>query len=272
MIRARLATARGRPAGAKAGAAGFTLLELLVAAGLLAMMGLILSVSISSIMSAIRESRETQDRYHAARVALGRMQREIAMAYLSKHQGEARTTKTVFLGKPDSLVFTYLGHRRLVRGSRETDQGVVEYSLQRGDEGRLNLVRREKVIIDDQPEKDGRRQVLATDVLKLRFEYWDMDREDWEGDWKVEIDRAAEEQRQKELAAATAAATTGNAALGQALADMQSRDDASGHGPDDQWLPSRVRIYLVLGTETGDELEFVTETRIRMQQAIDFNG
>lgn len=252
-------------------AAGFTLMEVMIAAALLAMMGLILGTSISTVMGAIRDNRELQDRYHSARVALGRMQREIAMAYVSRHQGENKATKTIFLGKENRLAFTYMGHRRIARGGLESDQGVVEYSLEREAGGLARLVRREKVIIDDTPEKEGRREVLAEDVVKLEFEYWSMDKESWESDWKVEIDRAAEEQRQKEAAAAMATGMTGNAALANAVVKQQSRRDKERHGPEENWLPVRVRIRLTLATSDEDlELDFETQTRVRIARPIDF--
>ncbi len=248
---------------------GFTLMELLVAAGLLAMMGLILGTSISAVMGAIRDNREMQDRYHSARVALGRMQREVAMAYLSKHQGEDRTTKTVFLGKSDQLTFIYMGHRRIQHNAEESDQGVVEYYLERQAGGLPALIRREKVIIDDVPEKEGRRQVLAEDVRKLRFEYWDMDKESWESDWKVEIDNALEEQKKKAAAAALTTAITGSASAGALAAEKTKRKKT--HGPDDQFLPGRVRITIVLATDDDElDLEFETQSRIRMMQPLDF--
>ena len=248
---------------------GFTLMELLVAAGLLAMLGLILGTSISAVMGAIRDNREMQDRYHSARVALGRMQREIAMSYLSKHQGEDRTTKTVFLGKSDRLTFIYMGHRKIQRGASESDQGVLEYYLERQSDGLPALIRREKVIIDDVPEKEGRRQVLAQDVRKLRFEYWDMDKESWESDWKVEIDNALEEQKRKAAAAAMTTALTGSAAVGALAGDKANRKKT--HGPDDQYLPGRVRITIVLATDDDDlDLEFETQSRIRLMQPLDF--
>ena len=248
---------------------GFTLMELLVAAGLLAMMGLILGTSISAVMGAIRDNREMQDRYHSARVALGRMQREVAMAYLSKHQGEDRTTKTVFLGKSDQLTFVYMGHRRIQQNAEESDQGVVEYYLERQAGGLPALIRREKVIIDDVPEKEGRRQVLAEDVRKLRFEYWNLDKESWESDWKVEIDNALEEQKKKAAAAALTTALTGSASAGALAAEKARRKKT--HGPDDQYLPGRVRITIVLATDDDDlDLEFETQSRIRMMQPLDF--
>lgn len=74
---------------------GFTLIEVLVAVALMAMLGIILATSMSSIIGAIKDSKQMQDYYHTARVALGRMQQEISMAYISKHQSELRSTKTV---------------------------------------------------------------------------------------------------------------------------------------------------------------------------------
>lgn len=261
---------RDRQAAGAGASRGFTLMELLVAAGLLALMGVVLGTSISAVMGAIRDNREMQDRYHAARVALGRMQRELSMAYLSKHQGENRTTKTVFLGKSDRVTFTYIGHRKIMADADESDEGVVEYYLERRGSGLPALVRREKVIIDDVPEKDGRRQVLAEDVRKLRFEYWNMDKESWESDWKVEIDNAVEEARRKEAAAVAAAGMTGSIAVGEAIAEKAGRKPR--HGPDDQYLPVRVRISLTLATDDDDQdLMFETQSRIRLLRPLEFS-
>ena len=90
--------------------------------------------------------------------------------------------------------------------------------------------------------------MLADGVRKLEFAYWSMDKEEWETDWKVEIDRAAEEQRQKQAAAAAATGMTGNAALANAIVKQASRKDKERHGPDEQWLPVRVRIRMTLAT------------------------
>jgi len=258
----------------RATVAGFTLFEVLIAAGLLAMMGIILYAAMTVTMNGIRDAARMQERYHTARVALGRMQRELASAYLSKHQGENRTTKTVFLGKNNRLVFTYMGHRRISKDAKESDQGVVEYVLERGassEGGRL--VRREKVVIDDRPERDGRREVLADGVRKVVFAYYDIDKEAWVNDWKVEIDNALEEEKKKSATATSIAAATGNAALGNAAvaAATQGAAAQNNHGPDDQWLPARVKILLVLAGEEQD-IEFETQARIRLQEPLQFNA
>ncbi|MSP93067.1 MAG: prepilin-type N-terminal cleavage/methylation domain-containing protein [Myxococcales bacterium] len=248
---------------------GFTLIEIVVAVALLAMLGIILSTATASLMGAIQDSRDMQDVYHTARVALGRMEREIAMAYLSKHQGEKPTTKTLFLGKSTTAQFTYTGHRRMARNARESDEGVVEFRLEKDPkDGQTMLVRREKVVIDESPTKGGRREVLARGVKSLKFAYWDMDKEAWQSDWKVEIDRIAEEKAKAQATANMATALTGNAALGKALADQKKEDK---HGPDEQWLPGRVRIQLVLQTEDR-ELAFETQARLRLLQPLDFAG
>ena len=248
--------------------AGFTVVEILVAVTLLAMLGLIVSSSMSSILGAMGDTRRTQDHYHTARVALSRLEREVAMAYVSKHQGERQTTRTAFLGKGNALTFTYMGHRRMVADARETDEGVVEYKLERERDDNV-LVRREKTVIDDRPYKGGQRLVLARGVKSLKFQYWDLDKEAWQSDWKVEIDNVQMEQQQKAAAATTAAMATGSAALGKALVNQKQAQPK--HGPDDHWLPARVRILMVLDTEEG-ELAFETQTKIHLMEPLDFNG
>ncbi len=249
---------------------GFTLMEILVAVALLAMMGLIITTATASILGAIRDTRDSQEQYHAARVALGRMEREIAMAYLSKHQSEFKTTKTAFIGKGNSLTFSYMGHRRMTRNAAESDEGFVTYRLEKDRQtGQNVLVRREKPVIDDQPEKGGQKLVLATGVSRLQFQYWDFDKEAWQSDWKVEIDNAKEAEMKKSLAATAIGAATGNNDLGKALVQNATQDQH--HGPDELWLPARVKISLTL--ESADSaLSFETQTRVRVMQPIEFGG
>ncbi len=249
---------------------GFTLVEVIVAVSLLAMLGIIIATSTASILGAIQDTRSMQDYYHTARVALGRMEREVSMAYLSKHQGEMRTTKTVFIGKSTSILFSYIGHRRMMRDAAESDEGFVEYKIERDPKcGCEALVRREKVIIDETPQKGGQRQVLAEGVKKLTFQYWDMDKEAWTSDWRVEIDNVQAELLAKAQKAAVGTAMTGNANLGNVLAAQ--KPVVVTHTADDLWLPARVRISIVLDTQDGD-LPFETQTRIRLQEPLDFNG
>lgn len=253
-------------------AQGFTLIEVVVAVSLLAMLGIIISTATASILGAIHDTQQMQDYYHTARVSLGRMEREIGMAYLSKHQGEKRATKTAFLGKSNQMTFTYMGHRRMVHNARESDEGVVEFKLERAKDGSNVLVRREKTIIDDNVLKGGQRLVLARGVKSLKFAYWSMDKEAWQSDWKVEIDNVLAEQQQKAAAATLAtAAVGGNAALGKALAGQKPPE--ARHGPEEFWLPARVKITLVLQTDEDDEdLVFETQTRVRLMEALDFGG
>lgn len=251
---------------------GFTLMEVLVAVALLAMMGLIMTTATASILGAIKDTRDAQDQYHAARVALGRMEREISMAYLSKHQSEFKTTKTVFLGKANELTFTYMGHRRMTRNAPESDQGVVTYKIERDSRSGQNvLIRREKPQIDDTPAKGGQKLILAQGVRKLTFAYWDFDKEAWQADWKVEIDNAKEQEMKKSMAATSLGAATGNNDLGKALVKAAAALEEKSHGPDDLWLPARVKISMTLESDDR-ELAFETQTRVRLMQPIEFAG
>ncbi len=167
---------------------GFTLMELIVAVGVFALMGVLILGIVSGMFSVSRDTDDVVEVNHMARVAMERMSRDLSQAYLSLNQGIEEKTKTLFVGKRDELLFCYMGNIPVKAGGLETDQGVVEYRL--GDrsedrEGR-DLVRRFKPIVDDDPEDDGEELVIATGVKKLQFEYYDREEEGWDDEWEAD--------------------------------------------------------------------------------------
>ena len=61
---------------------GFSMLEILIAAGLMGIMGALMVTSLSSSMD-VKDAVETaSDQYHLVRQGMSRMVREISMAYL----------------------------------------------------------------------------------------------------------------------------------------------------------------------------------------------
>ena len=151
---------RGRigPRNRFTGQAGFTLLEVLVAVGLLGILSLLMFEAISLTFKTREQIARVEELNHAARVALRKIVTDVSMAYLSNHVNrDEPASTTLFVGNEESLMFSYLGHERRRRGARESDQGVVEYRLGRDDDGRT-IERREKAIPDTEPERGGRRK------------------------------------------------------------------------------------------------------------------
>lgn len=169
-------------------AAGFTLIEVMVAVGITAAMGAMTIGALSQIDRASTVARAQAERYAAARLALSRLSREVSMAFLSddydaQHHGSERLTR--FEGREDQLRFATMAHQRLFPDAKESDQSVVEYTVESDPEhqGEEGLFRREKPRIDDEPERGGRKDLVADHVKSFRIQYWDRKRKDWSREW-----------------------------------------------------------------------------------------
>ncbi|MBM4386750.1 MAG: prepilin-type N-terminal cleavage/methylation domain-containing protein [Deltaproteobacteria bacterium] len=241
---------------------GFTLLEVLVAVGLLAIMSAIIYGAININLKAREQYARIDERYHTAIVAMRRMAKDISSAYLSNHISlSEKTTETLFEGEGDRILFTYMGHERIVRDAKESDQGVVEYFLENsrdpGFNGK-NLVRREKPLIDENPEKGGVKEILAQNVKSIEFEYWDQKDEDWKSDWKARMEDAVESGSGGSLHPAVSALSTGMMKFAQ---DKMLEKFL---------LPSRVKISLVLIDYEDNEYDFEKNVKIHLVNPLNF--
>lgn len=226
---------------------GFTLIEVMVAVGLLSSMSAFVLGSYFLLTKAQDATETRMERFHGAWVTLNRMKRELAMAFISKHvnQEEPRS-KTLFDGGKTKLTFNSLSHQRIVKGVTESDQSVIEYYLKSTGRGGKGLYRRQKLLVDDDPEDGGRVDLLLEGVRKLEFEYWDREDEDWESTWEVTSDDFE--------------AGPG----GQQIDELVTDEDKT------LQLPWRVRIRIELEGPNGRDIEFVTQTAIYMREPLDF--
>ncbi len=237
---------------------GFTLLEMLVALGILAVMSaIIMSVIIVTAKARARMDR-IEERHHTAMVALRWLTRDLASAFVSNHINISDPrTRTLFDGSSDRILFTYMGHERLVADSKESDEGVVEYYLQQGDEG-MNLMRREKTVIDMDPDKGGHAEVLATNVKEFKLKYWNNQEEDWTDEWRVDMEDAYK--------SGVAGNPTGPTAVNMGNLMKFAQDKMLKKF----MLPQRVYIRLVLEDDEENEYVFETQAKIHMIYPLNF--
>jgi general secretion pathway protein J len=171
---------------------GFTLLELLVAISILAM----ISVLIYSAFAAMRKSREglarIQDRYREGRLAMDYIRRDLSAAYLSLHlpiDQRLLVQKTLFVGKrgtpTDRVDFNTFSNVRRDRDAHESDQVEVSYfgSQNPVASGTLDLARRASSRLDLDPQHGGRVEVLATDIDMFQLDYLDPSTGMWVETW-----------------------------------------------------------------------------------------
>ncbi len=218
---------------------GLTLVEVLVALAVLAMIGVLLYGTFDSLNHQRKAEAVRGERARQARQAVLRMTREIQTAFLSMHNpaNVALQTRVVaFIGQNsqpyDRLDFQAFAHRRIVANSRESDQAEIGYfaSADPDVDGKMDLVRREQTPADMDPKKGGIVDVLCEDIESFDVRYFDPQTSQWVDGWDT------------------------TQALGQ-----QNR------------LPMEVRLSLVLKhVPAGVDATYTTKFMIPMQQPLTF--
>jgi general secretion pathway protein J len=134
------------------------------------------------------------------------------------------------VGREDRLLFSTMAHQRLYQDAKESDQAIVEYTVESDPDvaGEQALYRREKVRLDDEPDRGGRKDLVATHVAGLTLAYWDQRRSEWVREWTT-----------------------------------KSPEHES-------LLPSRVRFDLEVKLADGRTERFVTEARIEVRTPLEF--
>lgn len=176
----------------RASAKGFTLMEIVIAIAITSFIGLGIGVAFNNTIKAKETIEKTAEHYRMLRTAMARMTREIGAAYVSdrydsKRYRDAFDRPTNFIGARDKLMFTSLAHQRLSSDAKESDQMVVEYqvktSTEKGVRNRNDLIRREKVVLEERMERGGTEDVLFEGAKKIEFQYWNSERKQWEDEW-----------------------------------------------------------------------------------------
>jgi general secretion pathway protein J len=210
---------------------GFTLMEVMVAVSIVALMGTMVAMAFQTGINAKEVVEAEADHYRMLRVAMTRMSREIGSAFVSdRYDGrryrDQNDRPTNFVGERDRLLFTTFAHQRMYTDAKESDQAVVEYfvesSSERGARSRQDLKRRVNPNVEGRMDRGGATDVLFEGVKSVEFAYWDSERKEWEDEW----DTRRNDQKSK--------------------------------------LPTRVRITLVAVDETGKEARYTTQTRLML--------
>lgn len=173
-------------------APGFTLLELLVAIAVLALVSALLYGAFDGLERTREGVTRVADRYHEGRAALQRMAYELGGAYLSLHappdQGLV-TVRTAFIGTRDTpaarIDFNSFSNRRFDKDVKQSDQAEISYfgSPNPDGSGQIDLARRISPHVDLEPERGGRVEVLATDLDLFDVTYLDAATGQWVDKW-----------------------------------------------------------------------------------------
>ena len=186
--RVQLKSQRSRPK-----QAGFTLLEVILAVGLLSVVSVSLFVTMSRSFRVKDNMSVLSERYHEGRQVMRRITREIRMAFLKAQppeevQEEGPAVITRFLGEEDEIYFANTAHVRLRAEGRESDQAEVAYFLKRPSYKTpyrgSTLFRRESRRVDDRPDRGGSTWPVVDGVKSFKLEYWDDAKEIGDDAWQ----------------------------------------------------------------------------------------
>lgn len=255
---------------------GMTLIEVMVAISLLGIMAMLVYSSLVITLKSQQRAEILQERYHAARVFLQRIKRELSMSFVSLHQAEDQRTRTLFDGESDRVTFNTSAYEPIRRNAHESDQLEVEYLLGRDEDGERAIIRRAKLHIDDRAGKGGDEEIVIRGVADFELAYYDEDKEDWRDEWEVIIDDAVEKRALlKQVSAQREAveglrddASSGVAGVAAAAGLDKLLDSAQGQVLEDIFLPTRIRIHLVIEDEDGREYVLETQTELRVLEPL----
>lgn len=217
-------------------ARGFTLIEVMVAVSILALVTTLTWASFKQTFATKSAIEAQAGRYRTVRLALDRIARELTMAYVSQDEDTSQPERrTRFVGKRhsdiDEVTFSYFGHQRLYQDANEADTALVSYYAARDpdDSRKQDLMRRETRRLSNYKidEQAGEADIVCDDVVRLKLDYWDARDKVWREEWNT---------------------TT---------ADGQ---------PDR--LPGKIRIVLTVRDERGVEVPFQTEARVAMSEPL----
>ncbi len=217
-------------------ARGFTLIEVMVAVAIVAMVTTMVAASFRQTIRTKNAVEAQAGRYRTVRIALDRISREISQAYLSQHEDTSQPERrTMFVAKKrsdvDEVRFSFFGHQRLYQDANEADTAQVQYYGGRDpyDSRKTNLLRRETRRLQNLKieEQNNEVAIACDDVVRFKLDFYDAREKVWREDWNT---------------------TT---------ADGQ---------PDR--LPSKIRITLTVQDERGQEVPFQTQVRVAMQEPL----
>ena len=169
---------------------GFTLLEILVAVAILAMISTLVWYTFAQVFKTIDIVRADSDLLRMVRQVTSRVPSEMASAYLPVNlTSPSSTVKYEFVaddrGDLDRVRFQAFSHSKFYEDANESDEAELEYWTESDPKhgGLYRLMRREDPTLDDRPEEGGSTLVVADRLKVFNLQYYDANRDQWYDSW-----------------------------------------------------------------------------------------
>lgn len=173
--------------------AGFTLLEVMIAIAILALMMTMIWYSFAQVFRTIDVVRADSDLLRQVRQVTSRIPDELSESYLpdNNFSSPSVTVKYEFVGTDngelDRVRFLAFAHTKFYEDANESDECELEYWTESDrnpkNQGLYKLMRREDTTPDDRPDEGGTTLVIADRVKSFNLQYYDPNRDQWYDEW-----------------------------------------------------------------------------------------
>ena len=177
-----------------AAARGFSLIELLLAIGILGAISVFAITMLSTQVTNRNELTLVNESQHILHAAMTRIYDDIRHIYLPVKKDaifanvSRRRVKPGLFQRTDSLIFSFQAYQSLLRDSGESNIAMVKYSNQKSPDSSniTQLVRSIDTDMEESLEGDrvGSRLVLVPDLKSFKVTWWDGS--DFRDDWNTE--------------------------------------------------------------------------------------
>jgi len=215
------------PARSKWSQRGLTLLEVMISMAIMAGLFIVIYATFNATRRTYAKVTKIQDRWHVVRNGMSRMTQDLSMAYVSLNENMSEVNRRTYFrftkgNFGEELRFSSFAHRRLYKDANESDQCIIQYFLapDPDDQSKTSLFRREtRRLANEEPEN------IPGEAFVLINDVMDVRYEFFDktqDKWEDDWDTTA-------------------------LDGQPNR------------LPHRIRIYLTIHSEVGNEVVLVTQ-------------
>lgn len=218
---------------------GLTLLEVMISLAIMVGLFIIIYGTFNATRRTYAKVTKIQDRWHVVRNGMSLMTQDLSMAYVSLNENMSEVNRRTYFRYTkgdygDELRFSTFAHRRLYKDANESDQCIIQYFLAPDPDDRAvtSLFRREtRRLANEEPEKIPGEAYVLINDV-LDIRYEFFDKT--QDNWQDDWDTTTVDGQPNRL-------------------------------------PNRIRVYLTIRSEIGNEVILVTQVAPALTDGIVLN-
>ena len=156
---------------------GFTLLEVMLAVSILAVVSSMVGFALSSTVDLLEATANQKDIYRQARVTLDRMRSDLTAAVVDGEVGFIGTKEEINGQQGGSLLFSSMAHLVFDGGKSDKGSTTIAYKVveDENDPGSLKLLRSDSLSVFAGESGDEEAYILCANLRSLQLTFWDAD-------------------------------------------------------------------------------------------------